>query len=212
MILKTDELIQCLARQARPIRSLPAPWWRAAEWLSIALPAVAVVALLESPRDDLAEKLADIRFLTEQAAVLASSATAAAAAFTMVIPGEDRKLALLPVAPVAVWLGSLGQRSFDDWLGGSGAFRLTVDWACIPGIIAASAVPGLAMIMMLRRGVTLAPRLTVLLGAFAAGAIGDVGLRLFHPQDAGLTVLIWQFGSVMLLSMLAAWAGRRILN
>ncbi|WP_292123926.1 DUF1109 domain-containing protein [Mesorhizobium sp.] len=210
--MKTDELIQCLARQARPIRSLPAPWWRAVEWLSIALPAVAVVALLESPRDDLAEKLADIRFVTEQAAALASAATAAAAAFAMVIPGEDRKLALLPVASIAVWLGSLGQTASNTWLGGSDAFRLTVDWGCVPGIIAASALPGLAMIMMLRRGVPLAPHLTMALGAFASTAVGDVGLRLFHPQDAGPMVLIWQFGSVMLLSGLAAWAGRRILD
>lgn len=174
--------------------------------------AVAVVALLESPRDDLAEKLADIRFLTEQAAALASAATAAAAAFTMVIPGEDRKLALMPVAPIAVWLGSLGQRAFDTWLGGSDAFRLTVDWGCVPGIIGVSALPGLAMIMMLRRGVPLAPHMTMIFGAFASAAVGDVGFRLFHPQDAGLMVLIWQFGSVMLLSGLAAWAGRRILN
>jgi hypothetical protein len=64
----------------------------------------------------------------------------------------------------------------------------------------------------LRRGVPLAPHLTMLLGAFASLAVGNVGLRLCHPQDAGLIVLVWQFGSVMLLSTLAAWAGRRVLN
>lgn len=210
--METDELIRCLARHARPIRSLPAPWWRAVEWLSIALPSVALVVALQGPRDDLAEKLADIRFLTEQAAALASASTAAAAAFTMVIPGQTRRLAFLPLVPIAGWLGSLGQRALDTWLGNDVAFKLAVDWASVPGIIAAGAVPGLAMIMMLRRGLPLAPHLTMLLGAFASTAVGYVGLRLFHPQDTGLIVLVWQFGSVMLLSMLAAWGGRRILN
>lgn len=101
---------------------------------------------------------------------------------------------------------------FDTWLGGGDASRLTVDWACVAGIITAGAIPGLAMIVMLRRGVPLAPHLTVLLGAFASSAIGDVGLRLFHPQDAGLMVLVWQFGGVMLLSVLAALGGRHMLN
>lgn len=210
--METDELIQCLVRHARSTQSLPAPLWRTVEWLAIALPAVAVVVALEGPRDDLAEKLADIRFLAEQAAALASAATAAAAAFTMVIPGQNRRLAFLPLVPIAVWLGSLGQRSLDTWLANGDAFDLTVDWGCVLGIITASAVPGLAMTMMLRRGVPLAPHLTMLLGAFASLAVGNVGLRLCHPQDAGLIVLVWQFGSVMLLSTLAAWAGRRVLN
>ncbi|MHC2791175.1 hypothetical protein ACVINZ_000187 [Mesorhizobium jarvisii] len=210
--METEELIQCLARHARPIRSLPAPWWRAVEWLSIALPSVALVVALQGPRDDLAEKPVDIRFLTEQAAAFASASTAAAAAFTTVIPGQNRRLAFLPLVPIAVWLGSLGLRSFDAWLGGDDAFRLAVDWPSVPGIITAGAVPGLAMIMMLRRGLPLAPHLTMLLAAFASTAVGNVGLRLFHPQDAGLMVLVWQFGCVMLLSMFAAWGGRRILN
>ncbi len=210
--METNELIQRLVRHARPIRSLPAPFWRTVGWLAIALPAAAVVVALEGPRDDLAEKLVDIRFLAEQAAALASAATAATAAFTMVIPGQNRRLAFLTLIPIAVWLGSLGQRALDTWLANGDAFDLTVDWGCVPGIITAGAVPGLAMIMMLRRGVPLAPHLTMLLGAFASAAVGSVGLRLFHPQDAGLMVLVWQFGSVMLLSTLAAWSGRRILN
>ncbi|WP_274609098.1 NrsF family protein [Mesorhizobium sp. L-8-10] len=82
---------------------------------------------------------------------------------------------------------------------------------CFPMIAAVGAVPALAMVTMLHKGAPLAPRVTVLLGALAAAALGNFGLRLFHPQDASLMVLVWQFGSVVLLSMLAGWNGRRIL-
>ena len=58
----------------------------------------------------------------------------------------------------------------------------------------------------------MAPRLTITLGALAAAALGNFGLRLFHYQDASFIVLVWQFGSVAILSLLAAWAGRRILQ
>src|SRR3546814_18751817 len=64
----------------------------------------------------------------------------------------------------------------------------------------------------LRRGAPMAPRMTVALGALAAAAVGNFGLRLFHYQDAGLMVLIWQFGSVALLSALAGWSGGAVLH
>jgi len=213
VILETDDLIQRLATSARPVHRLLPPWWRTAQWLSIALPSVAVVVMLMSPRDDLAAKLLEMRFLVEQAASLATAVTAAIAAFCLVVPGYNRKLALLPLLPLAIWLGSLGQGCLQNWLRlGTEAFRLYPDWICFPSIALVGAVPALTMTAMLRRGMPMAPRITVALGALAAAALGNFGLRLFHYQDASLMVLVWQFGSVVLLTVLAGWSGTRILR
>ena len=202
--MKTDELIEYLVRDAHSIRSLPAPWWRAVEWLAIALPAIAVAVALQAPRDDLAENLFDFHFLTGQAAAFASAVTAAAAAFVIVIPGRDRRAALLPLALAAVWLGILGQ---EAWLKGLDASRLTDGWVCFPEMIIAGAIPALTMVVMLRRGVPLAPRVTMLFAIFASAALASVGLRLVHPQDADFVASVWQFGSVLMLSVLASWGG-----
>lgn len=206
--METDDLIQHLARGAQPIRPLPPPWKRAVNWLAISVPAVAVVVVLASPRSDLTEQMTDVRFLLEQAAAFATAMAAAVAAFVMVVPGHDRRPALLPLAPLAVWLGSLGQGSLEAWLRASDALNLTNGWPCLPGIAMVGAVPALAMMVMLRRGVPIAPRLTVMLGALAAAALGNVGLRLVHSQDASLMILVWQVGSVALLSLLAGSTGR----
>jgi hypothetical protein len=48
------------------------------------------------------------------------------------------------------------------------------------------------------RGAPLSPRITPALGALAAAALGNFGLRVFHPADASLMVLIWHFGGVAL--------------
>ncbi|OCP19379.1 hypothetical protein BC361_31130 [Ensifer sp. LC54] len=198
---------------AEPIRRLPPPWLRTIRWLSIAAPAIAVVVLLMSPRSDLAEKLVEVRFLVEQAAALATAVAAAIAALCLVVPGNSRKLALLPVPPLAVWLGSLGQGCLQTWLRLDGAaWQFYPDWICFPSIVMVGAVPAVTMVAMLRRGTPMAPQLTVALGALAAAAIGNFGLRLFHYQDASLMVLIWQFGSVALLTLLAGWNGKYILR
>ena len=56
------------------------------------------------------------------------------------------------------------------------------------------------------------PCTTVALGGLAAAGLGNFGLRLFHPQDASLMVLFWQFGSVAALTALGALSGRRFLR
>jgi len=65
---------------------------------------------------------------------------------------------------------------------------------------------------MLRRGLAVHPRLTLFLLALAAAAIGNFGLRLFHVRDAGMMVLVWQFGSVLVLSGLGALIGPVLLR
>jgi hypothetical protein len=213
VIVETDDLIRRLVTSAHPIRRLPPPWLRTVQWLSIALPAVGIVVILMSLRNDLAEKFVEARFLIEQAAALATAVTAAIAAFYLVVPGYSRKLALLPVLPLTIWLGSLGQGCLQNWLRfGDGAWQIYPDWICFPSIVMVGAVPALTMVAMLRRGSPMAPQITVALGALAAAALGNFGLRLFHYQDASLMVLVWQFGSVALVTALAGWRGKHILH
>jgi hypothetical protein len=65
---------------------------------------------------------------------------------------------------------------------------------------------------MLRRGAPISPRISIALGALAASAVADFGLRLFHPQDVSIMVLVWQVGTVCFLSVIAGMGGRMILR
>jgi len=201
----TERFIRRLAEHLEPVRPLPPPWIRTGAWLALAVPYVAVVVLVMSPRDDLPSKMLDVRFAIEQAAALATGIAAAVAAFATVVPGYS-KLLVLPLLPLALWVGSVGQRCVQDWLGR--IVSLQADWVCLPAIILAGALPAFVMAVMLRRGVPLTPRATAALGALAAAALGNVGLRMFHPQDASVTVLVWQCGTVLGLSALAGCIGR----
>ena len=86
------------------------------------------------------------------------------------------------------------------------------DWFCFPAIVLVGLVPAIAMAGMLRRGAPLMPCVTTALGGLAAAGLGNFGLRLFHPQDVSLMVLVWQVGTVFMLTASAACAGRFLLN
>jgi hypothetical protein len=211
--IDTDRLIQTLVYTAKPARPLLHPSIRGALWLAIVIPYIAIVVYVMSPRADLASKLAELRFLLEEIAALATGAAAAMAAFASTIPGYSRKVLLLPVLPLAVWLAALGEGCVSTWLQfGSGGLTLHSDWYCFPAIVLVGAIPAVLMVTMLRRGAPLTPSLTVALGGLAAAGLGNFGLRLFHPQDASLMVLMWQFGTVFVLTSLAASAGRCLLG
>ena len=103
--METNKLIARLAADATPVRPLAAPWVRMLVWLAISLPYVATVVLLMPPEVNLAQALRDKQFLVEQAATLATAVMAAIAAFGSVVPGHDRRLFLLPLAPLALGKG-----------------------------------------------------------------------------------------------------------
>ena len=79
-------------------------------------------------------------------------------------------------------------------------------------MVAFGTVPAVAMVVMIRRGAPLTPHLTAALGGLAAAGIGNLGVRLFHPEDVSVMLIVWHVGGVMGLSVLAASAGQLLLN
>lgn len=204
----TEALIGRLAKDAARTIPLPPPPRRTLIWFACAVPYVALIVLVMGLRGDIGEKLSQARFAVEELAALATALTAAFAAFWAVIPGRARWPLFLPALPLAVWLGSLGQGCIQTWMN-FGRAGLTVgdDWICLPVIALVGALPAAVMAFMIRRGAPIYPHVAVALGGLAAAALGNVGLRLFHPTDASLMVLVWQFGSVALLATFAGLCG-----
>jgi hypothetical protein len=211
--METDRLIERLAKGAGSTARLSPPLTRTAMWLLLAVPYVALVAVMMTLRSDLAAKLTEPTYLVEQFAALATGIAAGFAAFVSTVPGVDRRVLLLPALPLGVWLGSLSLGCLRTWLvNGPDGLSIQPDWLCFPAIAMAGAVPAVVIALMLRRGAPLTPHLTTALGGLAAAGLGAFGLRLFHPQDASLMVLVWQIGTVFLLTALAGWLGAFLLN
>jgi hypothetical protein len=75
-----------------------------------------------------------------------------------------------------------------------------------------AAVPAVVMVIMLRRGAPLAPRIALFLGALATAGLVTFALRFFHAPDATATVLVWHMGMAILATIAAPLAGPRLLR
>jgi len=211
--VETSELIERLAAGVVPVRRLISPWRRALLWLAMSVPYVAAVVWLHAEAPHITTVFGDMRFVVELTAALATAGAAAVAAFYSVVPGLDRRVLYLPLVPLAIWLVLIGDGCVRDWLQlGVKGLGLRPDWHCLPPAIVIGILPAIGMVVMLRRGAPVQPRASVAIGALAVAALGNSGLSLFHVGDASIMVLVWHFGSVAVLSVLAGWMGRHILN
>ena len=210
--MHTNDLIAQLAQRAKPVARLLPPWRRAARWLAASVVYVGIVAAACLLASGGLPGSIEPRLVLELAALLATAITAAIAAFSSVVPGRDRRFLLLPLIPLGLWLATLGQGCLQDWqvLGDAG-LQVRPDWDCALPALILSVLPAGAMLMMLRRGAPLLPAVSSALGALAATAMANFGLRIFHAGDVSIQFLVWHGGGAVVVSMIASLVGPRVL-
>lgn len=135
MTRDTETFIQHLAENVEPVRPFGRPWIRTGVWISVSILYVWVVLLMMVHWRGLPPITFDLRFIVEVFSGLAAGVAAAACAFASVIPGYNRKVLVGLVAPLAVWLGSLGDGCIQEWVRyGSQSLSLHHDLSCFPFI------------------------------------------------------------------------------
>jgi len=207
--METDRLIEQLSAGLTPVRPLPSPAGRLAGWLAASVPALAVVTLGFGLRPGLGGLFASPGFVLELAGALLTGLLGGYAALCAVVPDQPSWKLWLPVAPMSLWLGTLGQQCLEVALRiGPDGLRVTSDAMCLPAIALGGIVPAVAMTILLRRARGVRTTHACFCGALAAAALGAAALRLYHPQDAAIMVIVWQVGSVALLSLAAGALGR----
>ena len=209
--METDALIRQLAGEAGPVRRLAAPWRRALLWLALGAPIVAIVVWWHGSGGKFAMAAADPRMLIEAVAMFATAVTAAIAAFVSVTPGADRRWLWVPLAPLAIWLLSMGESCLADYRV-TGVVALGIDSDCLVPAVLGGIIPAIAIVAMLRRAAPLMPRATMALAGLAVAGLVNTGLLFFHGGDVSLTVLVWHVGFVAVLAAIAGALGPMFLS
>ena len=211
--MKSDELIEALAKDGKPVHPLRSPLVRMVTWMACAAPVVGVITIAMGLRPDLPELLVDARWVAEQGFALMTALFAGLAAFHLSVPGHNARWVALPIVSALGWLLLLGAGCVRDISqSGMAAISLVPEPECLFLISLIGLAPAAILLRMVFQGVPIFPARTLFAAALAAAALGAFGLRLVHDQDLGIMVLVWQFGSVALVAAIGWIAGPFILR
>jgi hypothetical protein len=209
--VRTEDLIVQLASSAGAVRPLPKPSARLARWTAGAISLIALGVLVIGPREDVLTAIRQPTFVVLALVTFSTVLLAAASAFALSVPGDERAPVYRATALFAgsAWAFMLIVRLLD---GGDLARRvlpLPIHALCVIEIAGLGFVPAWALVAMLRRAAPLRPAWSGALAALAAAALGAAGTQLLCPIDDPAHQLVGHLLPVILLALAGTIAGRR---
>jgi len=212
-MIKTPDLIDSLAAGLTPVRRLRPPALRAMFWLLLAAAVLALLAVNQGIRPDLAQRLGEPAFATSLAASIVTGALAAIAAFVVSLPDRSRLWLLLPLPTLVLWLSNVGYQCLTHWIAiGPNGVGPGEAARCFATLALTSLPLSLAMLVMLRYAAALRPTVVSFMGSLAVAAVTATALALFHKVNASVMILMWNLGVAALFAALGGMFGRRMLR
>jgi hypothetical protein len=212
--VRTEDLIQQLARDATPVRRVPPLPVRVIGWVVLAALSFAGVAMWMGVRRDLADAVEQVNFAVEAMLLIVTALSAAIGALVISVPGAERR-ALVRWLPVAAGVAAV------LWVAGglvvaaaTGAptGRVTFAWHCVYKTASIAALPSVVLFAIVRRAAPLHAAWAGLLALLATAAVGVLGANVICPVDRPVHMLLWHVGPLMLFAGLGAALGAWLLR
>jgi hypothetical protein len=205
-------LIDQLAGRLSPVRPLPGPWRRTALWCGAVVWVAAIFALFANLGAVWHRLTAAPDMWLSFAGALLTAILAAGAAFTTSVPGRSAAWALLPLPPLALWLGASTAGCLRIYgIGWTEKEPMMHPMMCMY-VIVLVAVPLASLLMwQIMRACPLRPALTASLAGLASAGAAAVILTLVHPFDATYTDLLAHLAAVgAVVTLVRVWGARAV--
>jgi hypothetical protein len=207
-----EQLVQALSADLTPVDRLAPPSLRVLLWLAM-VGAVALALTMVSDVGAMIQRLvaAPDLWLAAMGSAL-TAVLAAAAAFQLALPDRKAAWALLPLPAVLLWIGASGMGCLRPW-SIADAYPMPPDGTehCLIFILGLSLPLSLLLIVMMRRGFSLRPNLTAIIGGLACASAAATLLNFIHPYDAAATDLTVHAFAVAIVIVANTLYGSRLL-
>jgi len=210
--MATDDLINQLTADLKPVRRLPAPIVRVLCVLAftIVVLAAAIALLTHGPRADLMTMLGRVGYLSQNISFLVAGIFAGLAAFRLSVP--DVKIrpgtyALIFLA-TAIWLVHIIALSFEGGLDGVEVAQRN----CLTDLSLFMVVPLAATAFMLTRGAPIWRGWAGYAMVLSIGSFCAIGMRFLCPNDQPAHLLVWHFMPVMVFALIGIFLGKILLK
>jgi hypothetical protein len=211
----SNELIDALAADARPVRPLKAPLRRAAALLGVGAVGSGLALYLLGDARQLLNRYSgrETILFMEMGAMLATAVLAVVGAFFVSIPGRSKRWLLTPLPTFLAWLLLSGAGCYDDFVRqGASGLQIGHSMDCLIFILATSVVLGAPLLWRLSRASPIEPLPVALLGGLGTAALAAFLLQFFHPFAVTFIDLAVHLSAIGLVVGATAFLNRRMLS
>lgn len=212
--MNTDDLIERLGADARPVRPLAPPIRRAMLLLAGFALIGAALVLAGGDLSGLVDRYGgdETLMIVDHLAMSATAILAVVGAFAVSVPGASRLWLIAPLPPFAIWLLASGLGCYRDLLRiGPNAWAIGHGGSCLAFIIGTSVLIGGPLLWRLSRARPLDPLPVALLGGLGSAALAAMLLQFFHPFGLTIPDLAIHFGAVLVVVGISGMARRKTL-
>ena len=206
---QTDDLIESLAADLRPVQPLRAPLMRTLAWVVI-VSAVALLLVLRFANLSVFMTRMELpRIALEALGSLLTAIAAIFVAFELSVPGRSARWVWLPLPPLLLWLGASGMGCLANGVGFHPERGVSAH--CFIFIAGMSVPLSIGLFWMLRRARPIAPLPVAIFGTLGAAAASATLLQFFHPFDITVLDLGFHVAAVGFVVFLGAALRRPLL-
>ena len=191
--MTTDQLIDRLVAEARPVRRIASPRHRAAVWIALAVVCAVLGVQYFGLRRDLSSATQSVGFWLRIALLISIMWLAVTAAFRLAVPGADTRIRARwwPLVVLGALVALAAGDVVTGMLTGPGMGSSFPSWACARKVAMVGAIPAAWSLLLIQRAAPTEPQWTALLGVLGAAAAGGLTAELACPFHAPLHILVW---------------------
>jgi hypothetical protein len=210
--VNTDQLIDRLVADVKPVRRLLDPLRRAALWGAVALVCVALGVLHFGVRRDIASAWRETAFLLRVALLASTMWLAVLTSFRLAVPGRETRAwsRWWPIIGLGALVALASAELMASAIFGDMGSPLRA-WTCVRKVAFVGTVPAILAVVLIQKAEAVEPKWTALLGVLAAGAAGALTSELACPIRAPMHIMLWHVLPVALSAGLGALVGSALL-
>ena len=206
--MKTDDLIQELAKDSKPVKRIPSIGTRFLRWLFASVLCLGVGITLFGIRSDIESAATQFNFSVQVLFSFCLAILSALSAFILSVPDRHNPwLDRVPIATLGLWFFIiLWSFLFSE------NSRAGFGVGCMRDLIVLGFLPGALLFFMLRQAAPVQKGKTGFFAALAIASLGAMGTQFICHSDNPLHVLLWHFFPVLLVGSLGFFLGRLLLR
>jgi hypothetical protein len=211
----TDKVVEALAADARPVRTLAPPLARALPLVTLLVLSIGLVVAAAGDVGQLLLRYAGREDMLgwEMMAMLMTGVLAVTAAFYVSIPGRSRLWLLAPLPTFGAWLLLSGLGCYQQLVrSGASGWELGESFHCLLFIVGSSIVIGGPVVWTLSKARPIDPLPVALLAGLGAAAFSAFLLQFFHAFAVTFLDLALHLLAVLLALGVAALVKNRALK